>query len=262
MNQKLLQLGQTCLRITASEEKAASFLGGQPLVRSTVEWPKKNGKSLGFIAQLDLAEINGEKRIAWLPRVGRLLFFYDFEEWPWGISPDDKGGWTVLYENGTVEPYPLETPSDLNEEDSIFPIKYVTAETFISYPDPDRIDAEAIGLSEDDEDEYYAFIEEQYGDEPRHQIGGFPTPLQSDSMEGECQLLSEGICCESEEDYHSEAVKQLLERENDWRMLLQVDSDDDIALMWGDMGMLYFWVRESEARNCNFANVWMFLQCG
>lgn len=54
MNKKLLKLGQTCLRIIASEKESASFWGGQPLVRSAVEWPKRNGNSLGFIAQLRL----------------------------------------------------------------------------------------------------------------------------------------------------------------------------------------------------------------
>lgn len=262
MNQKLLTLGQTCLRIIASEEETASFLGGTPLVRSAIEWPKRNGKSLGFIAQLNLGEINKEQHIAWLPSTGRLLFFYDVEDWPWGISPDDKDGWAVLYENGAGEPYSLETPSDLNKEYSVAPVKYVAAEAFTSYPDLDRIDFEEIGLSEEDEDEYCAFIEEHYGDEPRHQIGGFPSSLQSDTMEDECQLLSEGISCETAEDYNSEAVRRLLKQENDWRLLLQFDSDDDIEVMWGDMGMLYFWVRESDARNCIFSNVWMFLQCG
>ena len=31
--------------------------------------------------------------------------------------------------------------------------------------------------------------------------------------------------------------------------------------MWGDCGMIYFWVREPEARSGNFANAWLVLQC-
>jgi uncharacterized protein YwqG len=47
----------------------------------------------------------------------------------------------------------------------------------------------------------------------------------------------------------------------DWRLLLQLDTDDDASMMWGDLGTLYFSVRENEARAGNFENVWMILQC-
>lgn len=91
MNDKILSLGQECLRIIPAETQATSFLGGKPLVRSPVDWPRKNNKPLGFIAQLDLEEVNPSRCIEWLPDTGRLLFFYDLEEWPWGFDPNDKG---------------------------------------------------------------------------------------------------------------------------------------------------------------------------
>ncbi|WP_371416950.1 DUF1963 domain-containing protein [Microbulbifer sp. THAF38] len=31
--------------------------------------------------------------------------------------------------------------------------------------------------------------------------------------------------------------------------------------MWGDCGMLYIWVRESDAKQCNFDDSWMIMQC-
>ena len=262
MNEKLLKLGQNCLRFVSSEVQTSTFLGGKPLVRSSIIWPKNNDEPLGFIAQLDLGEINKQQTIDWLPCCGRLLFFYDFEEWPWGFDPNDKGGWAVLYENGTGELHFQELPSDLNEEHVAPSPKYVIAEKFTSYPDAQRINFEEVGLSEDDDEEYCNFIDELYGDEPRHQTGGFPTPVQSDEMEEECQLVSGGVDCGSPDDYSSEEAKQLGKQENDWRMVLQFDSDDDIQAMWGDMGKLYFWVKESEARNGNFNNVWIILQCG
>jgi uncharacterized protein YwqG len=43
-------------------------------------------------------------------------------------------------------------------------------------------------------------------------------------------------------------------------LLLQVDSDD-VGMMWGDGGRLYFWIREQDARRADFSNVWMILQC-
>lgn len=262
MNEKILELGKHCLRILPSEVEGASFLGGKPLVKTGFTWPRKNNKPLGFIAQMDLGEVNSTRAIDWLPDCGRLLFFYDLAEWPWGFDPNDKGGWAVIYESGSGELYFQELPDDLNEEHIAPSIKYVKAEEFISYPDSQRISFKEIGLSEDADDEYYDFIDEQYGDEPSHQIGGFPTPVQNDDMEEECQLASGGVNCGGPEGYSSEEAKLLRKQKNDWCMVLQFDSDDDIEAMWGDMGMLYFWVKESEAKNCDFSNAWMVLQCG
>ncbi|MBY0417268.1 MAG: DUF1963 domain-containing protein, partial [Pararheinheimera sp.] len=135
MNEKILSLGQKCLRILCAETKMASFLGGKPVVRSPIDWPRKNNKPLGFIAQLDLGEINLSRNIEWLPDSGRLLFFYDLEEWPWGFDPNDKGGWAVIYENGSGELYSQKLPGDLSEDHIAPSIKYVKAERFTSYPD-------------------------------------------------------------------------------------------------------------------------------
>jgi uncharacterized protein YwqG len=43
--------------------------------------------------------------------------------------------------------------------------------------------------------------------------------------------------------------------------LLQLDTDDDAGIMWGDCGMLYFWVRAEEAAIGDFRNPWLILQC-
>lgn len=135
------------------------------------------------------------------------------------------------------------------------------SEILVSYPDGQRVHFAEAGLSEDDDDDYFEFIEEHYGDKPRHQIGGYPSPIQDDNMEEECQLVSGGVDCGSPEGYTSKKAMHLLGQENDWRLIFQFDSDDDIGVMWGDLGMLYFWVREREARACNFSNAWMILQC-
>lgn len=262
MNKKVLSLGRECIRLASSDQERSSFLGGKPMVSSMFEWPRKNEKPLGFIAQLDLGEINSDKMMDWLPSVGRLLFFYDLEEWPWGFDPKDKGGWSVIYDSGSGKLELQDAPSDVNSEHVAPTIKYVERKLFTSYPDGQRIDFEALGLSEDDDEEYYDFLDEHFGDEPRHQVGGFPSPVQNDCMEEECQLVSGGVYCGNSEGYNSEQAELLRTKENDWRLLFQFDSDDDVEAMWGDMGMLYFWVKESEARKDNFSGAWMVLQCG
>lgn len=261
MNEKLLKLGKKCLRVIASDSKVNSFLGGLPYVSSEIEWPRKNNNPLGFIAQLDLSEINKDNIVSWLPNEGRLLFFYDLDEWPWGFDPKDKGGWTVVYENDGDELSIQNPPKDLNKENVAPNIKYIKATSFLSYPDSQRIDYEEHGLSDDNDEEYFDFIEELYGDEPHHQVGGFPTPIQNDAMEEECQLASNGLYCGNVDDYNSDKAKELRNQKNDWKLLFQFDSDDDIDAMWGDLGMLYFWIKESDAKKAIFSDAWMVLQC-
>ena len=253
--------GQGCLRLVTSEEPRNTFIGGMPKASGNIIWPRRNEMALGFIGQLDLGEINTRGDISWLPEKGRLLFFYDLEEWPWGFDPNDKGGWAVILDNGEGDIINVEPPKDLNSEFQAPNIKYLKAVTRISLPGPERIDIESLGFTDQDEEDYYEYLSDSYEGNSHHQISGFPDPVQNDSMEEECQLVSGGINCGGSDSVDKAKVKELQEQENDWKLLFQFDSDDDIDAMWGDSGMLYFWVREKDARSGDFTDVWMILQC-
>ena len=47
----------------------------------------------------------------------------------------------------------------------------------------------------------------------------------------------------------------------EWRLLLQLDSDDRAKMMWGDAGMLYFWMRQEDLAQRGFDQAWLILQC-
>lgn len=49
---------------------------------------------------------------------------------------------------------------------------------------------------------------------------------------------------------------------SDWRLLLQLDTDDEAGWMWGDVGTLYFATRCSIAVPTAFDHAWMVFQCG
>src|SRR5688572_17875775 len=78
-------------------DDGASYLGGEVALPTALDWPSKGGKPLTLLASLDLGEINAAVRIEWLPSSGRLLFFYDVDEQPWGFDPKDRGSWAVLF---------------------------------------------------------------------------------------------------------------------------------------------------------------------
>jgi hypothetical protein len=46
----------------------------------------------------------------------------------------------------------------------------------------------------------------------------------------------------------------------DWRLLLQVDSEEDIGMMWGDMGRLYYWIQQDDLKRRLWTEVRVILQ--
>src|SRR5262245_50679165 len=74
-----------------------SRIGGIPDLPVGFEWPRFKGRSLSFIAQLDLAEITRQTTVLSLPAQGSLCFFYDSEQRTWGFDPEDRGSARVAY---------------------------------------------------------------------------------------------------------------------------------------------------------------------
>lgn len=261
MNRHIDALTKDSIRLTNANEPTNSFFGGLPSSSTKLDWPRNGEQPLCFIGQLDLAEINGTNLVDFLPSEGRLFFFYDTQEWPWGFDPKDQGGWAVLYENESGELTTIHPPKDLSDEHKVPNVKFLKADKFKSYPDLQRIDYEEANLNGDDDDNYYDFVDALFDGEPRHQMSGYPSPIQNDDMEEQCQLASGGVYCGNADGYRSELANQLRAAPNDWSLLLQFDSDDDIGAMWGDSGMLYFWIRQEHARQLKFDESWLILQC-
>lgn len=120
---------------------------------------------------------------------------------------------------------------------------------------------EALELTDAEIEGLDGLAEREFDGLPCHQIAGCASPVQNDTMELECQLASHGIYCGDSGYLDHPRTEELAKTAGDWKLLLQLDSDDDLGIMWGDGGMLYFWVREQEARAGDFSNVWLILQC-
>jgi uncharacterized protein YwqG len=244
------------------KDRIASFshFGGSPDLPQNIEWPEKDGVKLGFLARLSLAEIQNKLIVDWLPKSGALLFFYDMENQPWGFDPNDRGSWAVLLVADL--PAPIEQFSDgPNGNDSPFAHQNVSFRSIHVLPSWERDAIRSLQLSEKESDEYFKLSDMPFREMPKHQIAGFPAIVQGDGMELESQLASNGIYCGNPEGYKDPRVPSLTESAKNWRLLLQIDTDDSLDVMWGDCGTIYFWVEENEARTGNFENTWLILQC-
>ncbi|WP_062393563.1 DUF1963 domain-containing protein [Gordonia phthalatica] len=85
---------------------------------------------------------------------------------------------------------------------------------------------------------------------------GHPDPLQGD-MQDTCQLAGHGLWDGSSDP----RVAELRRGSGEWRLLAQIDSHEDLGMMWGDCGRLYFWIRDADLRTRNWDAVWAIMQC-
>jgi uncharacterized protein YwqG len=224
-----------------------------------VPWPAKNGRQLDFLAQLDLAQMQAAVPMDWLPTRGALLFFYDIQGNVWGFDPEDRGSWAVIHQDvSTDELLPPEPPAARDQAPARVPVSF---RAIHSYPSWERSAVRALQLSEVESEALLELAEQQFGGQPKHHLGGFPDPIQDDSMERECQLASNGVYCGDRKHLQDPRVPELERGATDWHLLLQLDSDSRAGFSWGDGGMLYFFVRKQHARTGDFARVWLVSQC-
>ena len=255
----ILAARQTSLILESSDNTAGlSRLGGLPIVGPGFDWPKLHDTNLSFIAQLDLPSLSAFNTD--LPDKGSLLFFYDADQESWGFDPKHKNGFAVIYFEELPEIEITDFPEDLPDHGK-FRSKTVGGRLADSYP-PDQSEAmEALGLTSKEADRLAdLFYKHLPLEDTSHKALGFPDQIQGD-MQRECQLASNGVDCGGPAGYKSQRAKELEPGVGDWRLLLQIDSDDDCGMMWGDVGRIYFWIRQQDLANRAFENCWCILQC-
>ena len=246
-----------------TEEKlkvGSSRLGGTPDFAPGMSWPVCNGVPMAFLAQIRLSDAVAHDPDARLPRSGMLYFFYEAQEQKWGFDPKDRDHWKVIYHDGdpgTLQP--AEPPANLPEE-SRFRCCRVTFSTEIGVPPYDSLTVERLRLSDTEGDAYGRLLDALERHEPIHRLLGYPEPIQGD-MQAECQFASNGVNTGGSNGENEARLADLRKGITDWQLLLQIDSDDSLGTMWGDAGRIYFWIREQDLKNRDFAKVWLVLQC-
>jgi uncharacterized protein YwqG len=236
-------------------------LGGSPRLGLRDIWPEADGRPLSFIAEIDLAAAASLLPGADMPPSGFLEFFYDAEQTAWGFDPVDRPKWRVLLVGGDAPErvFPADLPIEARFAE--VPLEGRVEVTFTDWEswrldemhmdtDERRRYAEALDAWKETREANLTTI---------HRLLGHPDPIQGDMML-ECQLASNGIYTGSPR-RRSETEALLESGARDWRLLLQVDSEERSGMMWGDVGRLYYWIRAEDLREGRWDRVWMILQC-
>ena len=253
-------LRQPALHLVGTKRDVRSRIGGVPDLPDGFEWPVWRSAPLAFLAQIDLAEIGQQSVLPDLPQHGLLHFFYDQEQSTWGFNPGDRGSWRVYYTTDGLPFRRTDPPAGVTRHGR-FGEKRLEFREVTTYPSVERLSEQPMEMSEETWDELDARQSRGFADLPRHQLGGLPSPVQGDNMELECQLASNGIDVGDSTGYVSPGAEALKQGAADWLLLFQLDTDDDTGMMWGDVGVLYFWIREEDLRARKFSDCWMVLQC-
>ncbi|HSF20173.1 MAG TPA: YwqG family protein [Vicinamibacteria bacterium] len=251
------QVGDEASRFT-------SRLGGLPAMSASVAWPRRADKSLAFIAQIDLGAQPDSAVQLGLPRDGLLLFFYDSEQSTWGFDPNDAGSFAVIHlpiehETTLLDEWPPDLPQHAR-----YPSCALASRETITLPAWDGVLIEDLHLDSGQLQAYQDLLEGIREDEDawasRGLLGGHPDQIQGDMML-ECALVSAGLYCGDATAYEDPRLPEIRKSAPDWRLLMQVPSAEEAGMMWGDLGCLYYWIREEDLRARRFDRCWMILQC-
>lgn len=264
---RVVELARPSARLvpTAAGQAGSSKLGGLPDVGQAFEWPRMpdelgKGEPLGFVAQIRLADIQAVCPSRLLPSTGLLLFFYDTQQSVWGFDPHDRGHWAVIYQDGPLHSL-KEAPEDMPQEGSYKEV-YLEARGELTLPELDSLEIQRLGLSDQGGYAYGRLLMElsQAHGEVINRCLGWPEGIQHDPA-SEVQLPFHGIYAGNPEGYATDEGKRLMAQRDVWRLVLQVDSEEDAGMMWGDVGRLYFMMREQDLLERAWDQAWFSLQC-
>ncbi|NLG81599.1 MAG: DUF1963 domain-containing protein [Bacilli bacterium] len=230
----------------------ASKIGGHPDIFLGFHWPSNGDVLLAFLAQINLKEISNLHDGSLLPRTGHLYFFYDCVNMPEGNIHSDKNGFRVLYYDTSEQPLiRIDYPEKLkHQRNSIFPTCQVSFRNKWSLPSYEE--------RKFNNDNYLNYIALENGKETY--LLGYCKNIQGDVRET-CAIVNLNINHYEEEKIVRTDLKRINKDKEEWILLFQLDSVEECKMMWCDMGMLYFMIKEEDLRNKRFDKTWLVLQC-
>jgi uncharacterized protein YwqG len=210
-------------------------------------------KPLSFIAQINLQEVAKLDNEDLLPKSGILYFFYSAEQEAWGFDIKDRNKFKVLYYNGDLSNLQRKDFPEGLGEDAKYKACSVVPKQEVSLPSGES-DA-YLHFNEEEMEDFYEYV---LGKESTNKLLGYADAIQG---EMECELVTNRLYCGDPSGYNNPRAKKLEPNAKDWRLLLQIDSNEECNMMWGDAGRPYFWIKKDDLLNKAFEKSWFSLQC-
>ena len=268
LRQRWLSLLRPGVRLVPAigEETHVARLGGHPDLPMGELWPTWAGHGpLSYIGEIICEPLSAFPLDVAIPTSGRLLFFYFDGSYDEGVNT--VGTWDVatlegaraLYVPTDVACSPQPTPDGI----STYPERWYAGESVVTAPDWEHPDLrEAFTEPGDDPSAFMehpvaadAFAEALHERHtmPLHQIGGYARPIQ-----GPAEHEVAEAALENKVSYNDPLLAREARR---WALVLQIDSDDDLGMMWGDCGILYWMARPEDLAVHELSNISFTWQC-
>jgi uncharacterized protein YwqG len=276
---EIVQLARPCYRIerTLTLEGnipiGASKFGGSPDVPAGFSWPQIEGRkgpeAMEFVGQIRLADlpkphpepVPGEGLLSFFTRWSEGRVFYNSEEAVLqrteGPNPPAPPAPSGFWQRVKTE---LKRKPEARHTYRACTLRFAHE---ISPPDGTSSTIKALKLSDAEAETYIELCLETpkgriQSDTAKHQMFGHADPVQNE-MEFECDFLRVG-----QEVRWDLPQERFIAAARDWVLLLQVDTDDykeGPGWMWGDAGMVYFWIHRDDLAARAFDRTIAIEQC-
>jgi uncharacterized protein YwqG len=244
--------------------------GGRPDLPNSVSWPIGPHGPLAFLGQIALHEVHPFDICRVLPRSGMLTFFFNIEDYAWGISRKDRQRFEVLYFPSDTTLRRRDFPETIVPVNRVQRVRQVIPYLRWNLPRADPLAQEVAGFLEEGtwgKPATEPFTISYWGldDEltkphiplGNHQLLGWANGIYQ--QQEDCRLM----CARSQLDFPERGTPEYakaLEERRHWRCLLQIG--DDVKLYndgWADGGTIAFMIREDDLAQRRFDACWCIL---
>jgi uncharacterized protein YwqG len=230
---------------------------------------RKRAWPMSFVAQIDFAELHAVHPLEGFPATGRLLLFCDPFDWPWG-KRDDQARARALFTDAPLESLKRRgSPPEFDEPDArilmprgyVFKPRILRPTAWLLPPSQGSRQLLALKAEEPDTWEYEGEAFSAYDEFWRRLHARHPDIF---GEHGDMILRVGGIADSIQEPVEEEAARAAdgaPELADSWQLVLQIDSDIEAGMEWGDLGRLYLCARRDDLIAGRFDQCWLIMQC-
>ena len=221
----------------------SSKIGGIPYWKHSIPYPKISGKVAKLMAQINFEDLKGLS-LEDFPEKGILQFYFPEGDDMWGLTFDESpSNIKVIYHEDTTEPSYTSKEikkASLNDDDGM-PYEQPCSLSFSE-------SSELLSLS----DEYQS--SQQYNfDSLSDELNDY---MYDELSNAGSKLGGYAYFTQSDPRAYGEPNKV-----KDWVLLLQIDTDDEAGIMWGDCGVANWFISREDLKKRDFSKVLFNWDC-